>query len=319
MTQHKCYYNQKEALASYERTAEGGLLIHGVVIMAAGEWTDMHGIRTVFGEEVLQRCAGQWADPAVWTRHAGGSPRSVTEKIGTVLNPAYSPSQAAVVGDILLHCKTETSAAAAELVQLQKDQGGIKDVSAETIVEMEPGGIVTDVTFTGLALVEDGACEVCKLPAYGRGEPMTEDIEKKETEGAFEGPEQDDPAKGEPKETADLFEMLAGFVEALIPETKDIIDEVLASEGDDRVRSLGKLEGCMAAWGIAPVEAYSKAVDEKLAAFGQTLDEKLAAFGQAQAQFSAPNGLKGKVGADKTVTEERQTVTVYGRGRTALY
>ncbi|MBR2697771.1 MAG: hypothetical protein IKE76_04195, partial [Clostridia bacterium] len=249
MTQHKCYYNQKEALASYERTAEGGLLIHGVVIMAAGEWTDMHGIRTVFGEEVLQRCAGQWADPAVWTRHAGGSPRSVTEKIGTVLNPAYSPSQAAVVGDILLHCKTETSAAAAELVQLQKDQGGIKDVSAETIVEMAPGGIVTDVTFTGLALVEDGACEVCKLPAYGRGEPMTEDIEKKETEGAFEEPEQDDPAKGEPKETADLFAMLAGFVETLIPETKDIIDEVLASKGDDRVRSLGKLEGCMAAWG----------------------------------------------------------------------
>lgn len=320
MTQHKCYYNQKEALASYERTAEGGLLIHGVVIMAAGDWTDMHGIRTVFGEEVLQRCAGQWADPAVWTRHAGGSPRSVTEKIGTVLNPAYSPSQAAVVGDILLHCKTETSAAAAELVQLQKDQGGIKDVSAETIVEMAPGGIVTDVTFTGLALVEDGACEVCKLPAYGKGEPMTEDIEKKETEEAFEEPEQDDPAKGEKKETADLFAMLAGFVEALIPETKDIIDEVLASEGEDRVRSLGKLEGCMAAWGIAPVEAYSKAVDEKLAAFGQTLDEKLAAFGQAQAQFSAPTGLKGKMGAEKETAAERQTATFYGgRGRTALY
>lgn len=323
MTQHKCYYNQKEALTSYERTAEGGLLIHGVVIMAAGEWTDMHGIHTVFGEDVLQRCAGQWADPAVWTRHAGGSPRSVTEKIGTVLNPAYSPSQAAVVGDILLHCKTETSAAAAELVQLQKDQGGIKDVSAETIVEMAPGGIVTDVTFTGLALVEDGACEVCKLPAFGRkDEPMTEDIEKKETED-FEDPGEqggEPETKGEPKDVGDLFEMLAGFVEALIPETKDIIDEILAAEGDDRVRSLGKLEGCMAAWGIAPVEAYSKAVDEKLAAFGQALDEKLTAFTQAQAQFSAPAGLKGKVGAEKEIAEERQTATFYGgRGRTALY
>lgn len=149
---------------------------------------------------------------------------------------------------------------------------------------------------------------------------MTEDIEKKKTEEAFEEPEQDDPAKGEPKETADLFAMLAGFVEALIPETKDIIDEVLASEGEDRVRSLGKLEGCMAAWGIAPVEAYSKAVDEKLAAFGQTLDEKLAAFGQAQAQFSAPTGLKGKMGAEKETAAERQTATFYGgRGRTALY
>lgn len=314
MTQHKCYYNQKEALASYERTAEGGLLIHGVVIMAAGEWTDMHGIHTVFGEDVLQRCAGQWADTAVWTRHSGGTPRSVTEKIGTVVNPIYSPSIAAVTGDVLLHCKTETSAAAAQLVQLQKDQGGIKDVSAETLVEMDRDGNVTDVTFTGLALVEDGACEVCKLPAFGKGEPMTEDIEKKETEEAFEGPEQDDPAKDKPKETADLFAMLAGFVETLIPETKDIIDEVLASEGEDRVRSLGKLEGCMAAWGIAPVEAYSKAVDEKLAAFGQTLDEKLAAFGQAQAQYGAPAGLKGKVGAEKAAEEKPISIACFGRG-----
>lgn len=318
MTQHKCYYNQKEALTSYERTADGGLLIHGVVIMAAGAWTDMHGIHTIFGEEVLQRCAAQWADTAVWTRHSGGTPRSVTEKIGTVINPTYSPSLAAVTGDVLLHCRTETSAAAAELVQLQKEQGGIKDVSAETIVEMDRDGNVIELTFTGLALVEDGACEVCKLPAYGRGEPMTEDIEKKKTEEAFE--EQGGEPQPEKAEPDELLTMLAGFIEKLIPETKDIINEVLASEGEDRIRSLGRLEGCMAAWGItAPIDEYAKAVDEKLATYGKALDETLAAFKAEQAQFAAPAGLKGKVGAEKEIAEERQTATFYGRGRTALY
>ena len=315
----KCYFNQKEALTSYESTEDGGLLIHGVVIMAAGSWTDMHGIHTTFSPEVLQRCASQWADTAVWTRHSGGTPRSVTEKIGTVVNPIYSPSLTAITGDVLLHCKTETSAAAAQLVQLQKDQGGIKDVSAETLVEMDRDGNVTDVTFTGLALVEDGACEVCKLPAYGRGEPMAEDdIEKKETEEIVEK----EGTEPETKTTDpdDLLKMLAGFIEKLIPETKDIIGEVLAAEGEDRIRALGKLEGCMTAWGIAPVDEYAKAVDDRLASFQKHLDDTLQAIRQEQAQFgAAPTGLKGKVGADKAVTEERQTVTVYGRGRTALY
>ena len=312
----KCYFNQTEALTSYERTEDGGLMIHGVVIMAAGSWTDMHGIHTVFSPEVLQRCASQWADTAVWTRHSGGTPRSVTEKIGTVLNPNYAPSLTAVIGDVLLHCKTETSAAAAQLVQLQKDQGGIKDVSAETLVDMDRDGNVTDITFTGLALVEDGACEVCKLPAYGRGEPMAEDdIEKKGTEVSEEEGDKPEP-KGDPD---DLLKMLAGFIEKLIPEAEDIIAEVMAAEGEDRIRALGKLEGCMAAWGIAPVDEYAKAVDDRLASFQKQLDDTLQAWKQEQAQFSAPTGLKGKMGADKAVTEERQTVTVYGRGRTALY
>ena len=321
MTQ-KCYFNQKEALTSYERTADGGLLIHGVVIMAAGEWTDMHGIHTKFGEEVLQRCAGQWADTAVWTRHSGGTPRSVTEKIGTVLNPVYSPEQTAVVGDVLLHCKTETSVSAAELVQLQKEQGGIKDVSAETIVEMDRDGNVTDLTFTGLALVEDGACEVCKLPAYGKGDgTMAEDIEKKETEEIVKEDGTEKETKTETIESDDLLKMLAGFIESIIPETKDIIDEVLASEGEDRIRSLGKLEGCMAAWGCTPVvvDDFAKVVDDRLAEFGKALDETIKTAIAQQAQFAAPTGLKGKMGADKDVTEERQTVTFYGRGRTATY
>ena len=97
MTKHKAYYNQTEQLSSYEATEDGGLLIHDVIIMAAGSWTDMHGIETVFTEEVLQRCAAEWSDNAVWTRHSGGTPRSVTEKIGAVVNPHYSQDRKSVV------------------------------------------------------------------------------------------------------------------------------------------------------------------------------------------------------------------------------
>ncbi len=318
MTQ-KCYYNQKGALSSYEDTLEG-LLIHGVVIMAAGEWVDMHGIKTVFGEEVLQRCAGQWADNAVWTRHSGGTPREVTEKIGAVLNPSYDPTQAAVIGDILIHNATETARGASALVRMDPGRGGIRDVSAETLVEMDRDGIVTDVTFTGLALVEDGACEVCKLPAFGRGEEMTD--EEKQNEGT-EGTEEtaEETAAEEPQAPAkdELLEMLVGFIEGLIPESKDIIEEVRASEGEAKARALGKLEGCMSAMGftIPRAEEYAKAVDDRLSAFSKALDEKLATI--TPAQYGAPSGIKGRMGADKDTAEERQTATFYGRGRTALY
>ena len=131
MTRHKAYFNQTEQLSSYEEK-DGGLLIHDVIIMAAGAWTDMHGIDTVFTEEVLQRCASQWADNAVWTRHSGGTPRSVTEKIGAVLDPYYSHETKAVMGNIYLHCQTDASRSCASLVQMPREAGGIKDVSAET-------------------------------------------------------------------------------------------------------------------------------------------------------------------------------------------
>ena len=330
----KCYYNQPGALSSYEPTEDGGLMIHGVTIMAAGSWTDMHGIHTTFTEEVLQRCVGQWADNAVWTRHSGGAPRSVTEKIGAVVNPYYDPERAAVMADVYLHNKTETSAGASALVQLDKAGGGIKDVSAETLVELSPDGTVMDVTFTGLALVEDGACEVCKLPAYGKQQverrPDTEDtkepVEFEDKDGAA------DPAQGEEEQPetetkteagSDLQDMLVGFIEGLIPDTKGIIDEILAAEGEERTRALGKLEGCMSAWGFDPAQAFGKLLDEKLAEFGKALGEKIDAATQANADFAAPSGLKGRMGADKPVQETPRsyTFTTKNRGfdRTPLF
>lgn len=315
MTKHKAYYNQKEQLSSYEEQ-DGGLMIHNVIIMAAGAWTDMHGIDTVFSEEVLQRCAGQWLDNAVWTRHSGGTPRSVTEKIGAVLNPYYSHDNAAVMGDVFLHCQTDASRSCASLVQMAREAGGIKDVSAETVVEIQPDGLVVDVSFTGLALVEDGACEVCKLPAFGKEEPEMAEDEKKETveEKTEEKTEVEEKTETEVPQ-ADLIDILERFVETLIPEAGDMIKAVNEAEGEERVRALGRLEGCMSAWGIPTVsEVYSKHFDDKMAEFQKAIIDKMGAIENTVTQYGAPAGLKGKMGADNKTDGEPQKVVCFGRG-----
>lgn len=322
MTQHKGYYNSAGTMSSYEATEDGGLMIHGVIIMAAGTWTDMHGIKTTFSPEVLQACATQWADNAVWTRHAGGTPRSVTEKVGAVLNPTYSPTEYAVIADVFLHNQTDASRACASLVQMAREAGGIKDVSAETIVDIDRDGNVQDVTFTGLALVEDGACETCRLPAYSAQEDndMAEEEPKQETTEVETKTEETETKTEAPKDNDDLLDMLAGFVAGIIPDTKEIIEGIREAEGEDRVRALGRLEGCMQAWGYPTVaEEYSKAMNDALAQFEKSIDEKLASIQNEVAQYSKPAGLKGKAGADKDQGTERQTLTLYGSGRTALY
>ena len=314
MTRHKGYYNTPGTMSSYEATEDGGLLIHGVVIMAAGSWTDMHGIRTIFSPEVLQACALQWADNAVWTRHAGGTPRSVTEKVGAVMNPVYSPTEAAVVGDVYLHNQTDASRACSALVQMAREDGGIKDVSAETMVEIDKDGNVTDVTFTGLALVEDGACETCRLPAYSVQEDTTMTDEEKTTEETETKTEVEQTEAEEPvANNDDLLEALIAVVENIIPDSKEIIESIQASEGEDRVRALGRLEGCMGAWGL-PMEDFSKALDEKLTAFSQAIDDRIKAVQDTVAQYSAPAGLKGKAGADKGTEGKPQTLVCFGRG-----
>ena len=321
MTKHKAYYNQTEQLSSYEEK-DGGLLIHDVIIMAAGAWTDMHGIDTVFTAEVLERCALDWADNAVWTRHSGGTPRSVTEKIGAVLNPYYSHDASAVMADVFLHCQTDASRSCASLVQMPREAGGIKDVSAETVVEIMPDGMVTNVSFTGLALVEDGACEVCKLPAFGKEEPdmADEEVRKEEIDETVEETEEETSSEEPQKELIDILER---FVETLIPEAEEMIKAVNEAEGDERVRALGRLEGCMAAWGVPCVaEAYSKHLDDRLAEFEAKIIDKMTEVKDTVTSYAAPTGLKGKMGADKDAQTKPPVYEFSKQGagiRTALY
>lgn len=315
----KAYYNQSETLSSFERNEDGSLLVHGVIVMAAGTWTDMHGLTTTFTEEVLQRCAQDWDDNAVWTRHAGGAPRAVTEKVGAVVNPRYSPADAAVVADVLLHNRTDTSIACSALVQMAREQGGIKDVSAEVMVVMDDDGTVTDMVFTGLALVEDGACETCRIPAYSAQEESDmADEEKKETEVKETEEvktEEETPEDETPKTNDDLLELLVGFIENIIPDTKEIIAGILESDGEERIEKIGMLKGCMQAMGLPMTEeTYGRMLDDKLAEFSKALDDKLSGVQNSIAQYGKPDGLKGRAGADKQASDKPQSLVMFGRG-----
>ena len=116
-------------------------------------------------------------------------------------------------------------------------------------------------------------------------------------------------------EQADLIDILEKFVETLIPEAEDMIKAVNEAEGEERVRALGRLEGCMSAWGVPCVaEAYSKHLDDKLAEFGKELMDKMGNIENTVASYGAPTGLKGRMGADKADEGKPQTVVCFGRG-----
>ena len=149
---------------------------------------------------------------------------------------------------------------------------------------------------------------------------MAEDETTQETEVETKTKETEVKETEVPKDNADLLDMLAGFVAGIIPDTKEIIASIKEADGEDRVRAMGRLEGCMQAWGFPTVaEAYSKAMADAFAQFEKSIDDKLANIQNQVAQYGAPSGLKGKVGADKEVESQRQTLTLYGNGRTALY
>ena len=147
---------------------------------------------------------------------------------------------------------------------------------------------------------------------------MAEDeITKKETEETTtEDTEvKDEDPKTEETPQADLIDILGKFVEALIPEAEDMIKAVNEAEGEERVRALGRLEGCMSAWGVPCVaEAYSKHLDDKLAEFSKAIIDKMDNMQNTVASYGAPIGLKGKMGADKTDDDKPHTVVCFGRG-----
>jgi len=166
---------------------DGGLLAKGVKVLAEGEWTDS-AMRTplFYPSRTLEKYATNWRDNSVWSRHAGGSPRSITDKIGRVLNHRFE--DAAVKGDIFWHGLTSQSKDAIALVKageinyVSVEHGGEERYNPET-KRME----AETLTFLGLATVNRGACEACRIRASEAtdnppAEPEESEMEIKELE-----------------------------------------------------------------------------------------------------------------------------------------
>ena len=146
-----------------EHTPEGGLRVKGVKLLAAGTWTDSaQKTACEYSPEVLKQFSSNWIDNAIWSRHFGGVPRNITEKVGIVENQRYENE--AVVGDLYYHGLTGQSRDTIAMI----DNGLANYVSVETVSKdkWNVGKKVyqaQELGFTGLATVNQGACRVCKI------------------------------------------------------------------------------------------------------------------------------------------------------------
>ncbi len=232
---------------------DGGLIIKDIIALAEGTWTDSL-VRTPlhYTAKALSKDAANWVAKGIWSRHTGGAPRAINDKIGEIQNPRFSVEHKAVLVDGFLHGRTQASRDVIEMVKaglvtdVSAEVGGREDWNAEA-KRYEAASLA----FYGLAIVDKGACDVCKLKHNESGEPAA-GCQTKTKEGEDMGEE----IKTEPSETekklADLESEKAGFVkelaalkEKLQADEKARTDRIaelekLLSEKDARVKELEK-------------------------------------------------------------------------------
>jgi hypothetical protein len=159
------------------RQEDGSLLIKDVTFFTPGIFVDsLTKESSNYSEEVLSRDYANWIDTSVWSKHSGGMARDITEKIGKVLNLRY---MAGVIGDIILHCKTQQSRDVASMVESRE----VDSVSAEMTGEEKWNPVKqfwdqVSIKFLGLAVVNQGACPGAKLFEKVEGWEPPADSEK---------------------------------------------------------------------------------------------------------------------------------------------
>ena len=163
-----------------EHFTDGALLIKNVPLLAPGTWTDSAvGTPLTYTERSLERYATNWKDVSNWSRHLGGTPRDITEKIGEKRNIHYEPGKG-VVGDIYYHGLNEKSKDTIRMV-LAAREGKISmpyvsvehsgtEIYNKATRQMESDEIV----FFGSATVNQGACRKCRLHEVGSIPTVTE-------------------------------------------------------------------------------------------------------------------------------------------------
>lgn len=142
---------------------DGSLLIKGVPMLASGTWTDS-AVQTplFYPERILSEFATNWEDDTGWSRHLGGVPRDITEKVAQATNKRYE--NGAVVADVVVHGATQKSRDTIELIKrklisfVSVEHGGNETYNPQTR-QME----ASSLTFYGFAFVNKGACKMCRI------------------------------------------------------------------------------------------------------------------------------------------------------------
>ena len=173
----------------FTQNEDGTVTVKDVRLLAAGRIVDsLSRTPTHITAEALQKAT--WKRDGFWSRHPGGKPRDITDKVGVVTNQHYEGE--CVVGDIVLNNRTQKS----KDVLAMMEAGDFNWVSAEIIAKESYSndlkGYFTDsIDFIGVAAVERGACESCTIrhneEADIGDEPMELEELKKEYDAKLEG------------------------------------------------------------------------------------------------------------------------------------
>lgn len=156
--------------SNLERSGDA-LIVRSVKLLAAGTWTDSAAKTPCsYGPDALREYAGNWADSSLWSRHAGGQPRTINQKVGRIESPRFEDD--AVVGDLVLHGLPGTDSPGAiamieagEADYFSAELTGTERWNAERkLYEMQ------SITFLGGAVVNRGACSTCTLRHNAAGE-----------------------------------------------------------------------------------------------------------------------------------------------------
>lgn len=154
---------------------DGSLLIKGVPMLAAGTWTDSAvGTPLYYPEKTLSDYATNWHDTTGWSRHLGGVPRDITEKVAEASNLRYE--NGAITADIIIHGATQKSRDTIELVKrklisfVSVEHTGREKYNPESR-QMEADSL----DFHGFAFVNKGACKLCRIQEAPKpAEPVRE-------------------------------------------------------------------------------------------------------------------------------------------------
>ena len=173
-------------------------------MLAAGTWTDSAvGTPLYYPEKTLSEYATNWHDTTGWSRHLGGVPRDITEKVADASNLRYE--NGAVTADIIVHGATQKSRDTIELVKrklisfVSVEHGGNEKYNPDTR-QME----ADTLDFYGFAFVNKGACKLCRIQEAPKSPEVKPETERVKESDQMESKELEAKIEGLTKELAEL-------------------------------------------------------------------------------------------------------------------
>jgi len=156
--------------SNLERSGDA-LIVRSVKLLAAGTWTDSAAKTPCeYGPAVLERFASNWIDSSLWSRHAGGQPRTINQKVGRIENQHFEDD--AIVGDLVLHglAGTDSPGAIAMILAGEADYFSAELSGSETWNSARKVYELQEFIGLGGAVVNRGACSTCTLRHNEAGE-----------------------------------------------------------------------------------------------------------------------------------------------------